>query len=141
MKRSIPLVVVLVAVASTALAAPRGAGSKISGNYATFDVPAAAARTQFYGPTAPSPAAVATTPSAGERSFSYDPSAGAQSSTPVGPCQAGVAVAQPSRDQAVRSFSYEPGSEVRTYEPVPRRRSSNPAIRGADSKIKGEYRF
>ena len=136
MKRSIPLVVVLVAVASTALAAPRGAGSKISGNYTTFDVPAAAARTQFYGP-----AAVATAPATGERSFSYEPSAGTQSSTPAGPCQSDVAVAQPSGNQAVRSFSYEPGSEVRTYEPVPRRRSSNPAFRGADSKIKGEYRF
>lgn len=137
MKRSIPLVVVLVAVASTALAAPRGAGSKTSGSYTTFDVPAAAARSQFYGPTAPSPAAAA--PLAGERSFSYEPSAGTQSSTSVGPCQSDVAPVQPGRSQAVRSFSYEPGSDVRTYEPVPRRRSAKSAIRGAGSKIQGEY--
>lgn len=136
MKRSIPIGLVLLAFASTAVAAPRGAGSKITGVY-TFDVPATVARSQFYRSAQPAPATVATVPSLGERSFSYEPSTSPQPKG--GPCQSGLAVTQSRSDQAVRSFSYEPGSDVRTYNPMPRRNSISPAIRGADSKIKGQY--
>ncbi len=137
MKRSIPIVLVLSAIASAAIAAPRGAGSKISGVY-TFDVPTAA-RTQVYRPTGPAPATVATTPMPGERSFSYEPSTRVRADASTGACQSGVAVTQPRGDQATRSFSYEPGAGAGTYSAVPRRSSANAAIRSADSKIKGQY--
>ena len=146
MKRSVVIPVVLsllaVSASSVAVAAPRGAASKIMGNFTQFYVPSRSSQPMVYQNVMPqtfeqpqaATAQKAQNPST--RRFSYEPS------KPV--------VKQPTKRQpattmqapTTRRYSYEPETWITTPDYQQRntpRRSNFSPVRDAASKILDEY--
>jgi hypothetical protein len=141
MKRSIPVVFGLLAMAlsSTALAAPRGAASKIMGNFTQFDTSRRASQGTVQRNVMPQTferTQTAAVPSNSTRRFSYEP--GTSTMRQPDNCQPVTT----SRAPSTRRFSYEP--EAATTAPVFRqqttpRSSGFSPVRDAGSKIRGDF--
>lgn len=134
----------LFSTAALAHAQVRDAGSKITGNYNSFDQRARVRSTPIYRApqtsvarqSAEQPARVAQQPAT--RAFSLDTSRQAPPCASAQPANANQATRQPTPSQAVRRFSYEPGyvAPRRTFAPS---RGWQDGVRDAGSKVRGEY--
>lgn len=113
--------VAIVFAASSVQANPRGAASKIMGDY-SFDTSTRRAARMTFAPVQ----------TEGRRSFSYE--APAPSTTSKAPAAPQVTQSQPQR-----RFSYEPSVSrpIRTF----RQNAPSPRYLNADSKIRGHFDF
>lgn len=134
----------LLASAALAHAQARDAGSKITGNYGSFDQRARIRSAPVYRmpqsvvtrQSAEQSAQVAQQPAS--RAFSLDTSKQAPPCATAQPAPANQATRQPAPSQAVRRFSYDPGYAVpqRSYM---RSRGWQGGARDAGSKVRGDY--
>lgn len=125
---------VMAGLVSTALAAPRAAGSKIEGTAGAFDVPTTGATGLSYAPAAV-PAAVAPATTNANRAYSVAPAQPApRAAAPVAPAPAARAA------QPARQFSYAPQAAAAANYVAPAAAVQHTwsfGVRDAGSKIKG----
>lgn len=138
----VALGMVAIGMVSAAMAAPRGASSKIRGDY-SFDSGAGRASTVYRAPASMNVRSVPGVPRSApqvartetDRRFSHESAAKAPETAP---CEAAVTGAAPSG----RRFSYEPGmtggTAVRRYSAPQTTRGFAPN-RDAGFKIRGDY--
>lgn len=138
------LFLALCSSAAPAHAQLRDAGSKITGNYDSFDQRSRVRAAPVYRTpqtfaaqqSAEQSAQVAQQPAG--RAFSLDTSKPAPPCATAQPAPANQATRQPAPSQAVRRFSYDPGYAVpqRSYM---RSRGWQGGARDAGSKVRGDY--